>query len=243
MMKVIEKICKKQENINQNKPVTIAFLGDSVTQGCFECYVPAGTKRVETIFDYSSAYSTRLKELLQLLYPTVQINIINSGISGDNATNGFDRLERDILAYNPDLLVVSFGLNDSTRGEEGLPLYTESLEKIFSKVKALGIECIFMTQNFMNTNTSEHLQSEFLRDLAADFSKIQNSGMLEKYYQSAKEVAKKQGVSICDCYEKWKKLYEGGVNVTELLANKLNHPIRELHYLFAYSLLEVMFGM
>ena len=242
-MQIIEKICKKQDDIYQNKPVTIAFLGDSVTQGCFECYVPVGTKKVETIFDYSSAYSTRLKELLQLLYPTVQINIINSGISGDNVANGLDRLERDVLAYNPDLLVVSFGLNDSTRGEEGLSLYKQSLGEIFSKAKALGIECIFMTQNFMDTNVSDHLQIEFLRELAVDFSKIQNSGMLEKYYQSAKDVAREQGVFICDCYEKWKKLHEGGVNITELLANKLNHPIREMHYLFAYSLLEVMFGM
>ena len=26
------------QNMFEEKPVTIAFLGDSVTQGCFECY-------------------------------------------------------------------------------------------------------------------------------------------------------------------------------------------------------------
>lgn len=240
-MKIIEKIQAKQTDIFKTKPITIAFLGDSVTQGCFECYYQIEKKGIETIYDYKSAYSTRLKELLQLLYPSVQINIINSGISGDNATNGVTRLERDVLYYHPDLLVVSFGLNDSTAGEEGLQTYKDNLSKIFSETKARGIECIFMTQNFMNTNVSDHLTSDFFRGLAKGFAEIQNSGLLEKYYLSAKEIAKVYGVPVCDCYEKWKKMYKSGVNVTELLANKLNHPIRELHYLFAYSLLELMF--
>ena len=31
-----------------------------------------------------------------------------------------------------------------------------------------------------------------------------------------------------------------GINVTELLANKLNHPIREFHYYIAIKLLETI---
>lgn len=37
-MKILEKFQNKQKNLIINAPVTIAFLGDSVTQGCFECY-------------------------------------------------------------------------------------------------------------------------------------------------------------------------------------------------------------
>lgn len=37
-MKIIDKLNAKQD-IYGEKPVTIAFLGDSVTQGCFECYI------------------------------------------------------------------------------------------------------------------------------------------------------------------------------------------------------------
>lgn len=37
-MKIIEKLNAKQD-IYVEKPVTIVFLGDSVTQGCFECYI------------------------------------------------------------------------------------------------------------------------------------------------------------------------------------------------------------
>ena len=36
-MKIIKKIENKQDFYNYPTP-TIAFLGDSVTHGCFECY-------------------------------------------------------------------------------------------------------------------------------------------------------------------------------------------------------------
>ena len=111
-MKIVEKLKAKNTDILNSKPITIAFLGDSVTQGCFECYLTSETT-LQTVFDYQNAYSTRLKEILNILYPSVQFNIINSGISGDGTTFGLERLERDIIAYNPDLCVVSFGLNDS----------------------------------------------------------------------------------------------------------------------------------
>ena len=37
-MKFLEKINQKSKDLMGTAPVTIAFLGDSVTQGCFECY-------------------------------------------------------------------------------------------------------------------------------------------------------------------------------------------------------------
>ena len=60
-MKIIEAIKQRNEDLRA-KPVTIAFLGDSVTQGCFECYKTE--QGLDTIFDYKSAYSTRVKEML-----------------------------------------------------------------------------------------------------------------------------------------------------------------------------------
>ena len=55
-----------------------------------------------------------------------------------------------------------------------------------------------------------------------------------------KKLCEKENIAVCDCYAKWKKLYDGGVDITELLANKINHPTREMNWLFAYSLVETM---
>jgi hypothetical protein len=43
-------------------------------------------------------------------------------------------------------------------------------------------------------------------------------------------------VKVCDCYAIWKKLYESGVDTTELLATKINHPTREMNKMFSYEL-------
>lgn len=239
-MKLIDKIISKQNNLADNKSITIAFLGDSVTQGCFECYRTSETT-LETVFDYKSVYSTRLKEILNVLYPNVQINIINSGISGDRASGGKNRLERDIISFHPDLCVVSFGLNDSCVC--GIEEYKENLDYIFGRLKENVIETIFLTQNAMCTKTSPHLTDKLFKNLSVEFAKNQNEGKLKEYFTYAKDIALKNGVKICDIYTFWEKMIENGVDTTELLANKLNHPIRELHYYIAIKLLETIFDI
>ena len=238
-MRITELLKNKECDRRNANPVTIAFIGDSVTQGCFECYMKTETA-LETVFDYNSAYSTRVGEILHLLYPSAQVNIINSGISGDNAPGGALRFERDLLSYNPDLAVISFGLNDSVEGKEGIAKYTAALEKMFSALKERNIETIFLTENMMCTSTSPHLKEEKFISLSKTFSEVQNSGILKEYFDAAKELCEKYGVKVCDLHSVWLKMAEAGINITELLANKLNHPIREFHYYMAMKIVETM---
>ena len=236
-MKIVEKICKKQQNLSLNPAVTIALLGDSVTQGCFECFTKED-ERVETVFDADSSYGSRLKSMLNLLYPTVQFNFINAGISGDSAKGGLKRLDRDVLAYHPDLVILGFALNDSTQGEGALDDYKSAMTEIIQKVKAQGAECIVLTPNAMNTGISCHLKEKALLKIAKQLQKIQVSGLLDKYAEAAKAVAAENGAVVCDVYSVWKKMIAAGVDVTELLANKLNHPVRQMHYMTAMMLCE-----
>ncbi|MBQ3221674.1 MAG: GDSL family lipase [Clostridia bacterium] len=239
-MKIRELLRKKENDRLGNKPITIAFLGDSVTQGCFECYlIPPNS--FETVFDYKSAYSTRIREILNILYPSAQVNVINSGISGDVAPSGLNRLERDILAFQPDLVVVSYGLNDSGAGFDGIPNYANALDGIFARLQKEGIDTIFLTQNYCNTKVSPHLRDELFVSLANSFSaNMQNNGVLKAYFEKAREVCAKYGVKVCDLYPVWERMEKLGIDVTELLANKLNHPIREIHYYMAIKLIETM---
>ena len=94
----------------------------------------------------------------------------------------------------------------------------------------------------MNTKTSPHLKEElFIKLLSKDFANnVQNSGVLKAYFESAKAVCEECGVTVCDLYPIWERLKNAGVDTTELLANKLNHPIRELHYYIAIKLMETM---
>lgn len=239
-MKLVEKLRAKQDIYN-GAPITVAFLGDSVTQGCFECYTTSETS-LQTVFDYRSAYGTRMREILNILYPEVQINIIDSGLSGDNAANGLNRLDRDIFPFSPDLVVVSYGLNDAVVGGiEEIEKYSENLACIFDELNKRNIEWIFLTQNYMCTKTSPHLKDKLFVDLSVDFARVQNEGILKKYFSRAKETAEEKGGKVCDLYSVWERMAQSGIDTSELLANKLNHPIREIHYYMAIKLIETIF--
>ena len=78
-------------------------------------------------------------------------------------------------------------------------------------------------------------------ELAERKARLQNDGVFEAHMEAAHNVCKKYDVPICDCYAIWKKLSESGVDTTELLANKINHPTREMNWLFAAELVRTMF--
>lgn len=236
-MKIAQKL--KETTIDRHKAgVTIAFLGDSVTQGCFELYLKNG--EVATVFEQQSAYCHRVFDILAMLYPRVPVNIINAGRSGDRASRGINRLERDVLRHNPDLVVVCYGLNDCRRDEGSVSTYQNALRDIFTAVQAAGSELIFMTPNMMNTDISPHVTEPKFIAVATDTAGRQNDGILDAHLDAARALCVEMGVPVCDCYKIWQSMYEGGVNTTELLANKINHPIREMHQLFAYELVKIM---
>lgn len=238
-MKIIEKLIAKQNDPAGAPPVTFAFLGDSVTQGCFESYVN-GNGNVQTFFDKNNAYHAHFAKLLALLYPSVPVNIINAGISGGWAKHGLARLERDVLRFSPDLTVVCFGLNDCQGGRERIAEYAAALRGIFTALCENGIETVFMTPNMMATRVSSHLKEEAERAVAAECVELQNGGTVEEYLKEAKKTAAECGVPVCDCYARWKRLAACGVKTTDLLANRINHPSREMNWLFALSLLETI---
>lgn len=237
-MKIIEKFKEKSNNLKNAAPVTIAFLGDSVTQGCFDMYMPKPNEP-DTYFDAENAYHTKLRKIFNMLYPQVPVNIINAGISGGNATEGLERIERDVLRFSPDLCVVCFGLNDCN--SKSIEEYCQSMRGIFETLQKKGIEVIHMTPNMMCTQVVFPDGHPF-REIAQAVMNSQVSGKLESFLDAAKEIAREKNIPVCDCYSKWKTLFEGGVNITWLLSNKINHPTENMNWMFAYSLAETMFN-
>ena len=238
-MEITKIFVEKKNNLMDAKCPTIAFLGDSVTQGCFDCYIKDNGE-VDTYYEQEYTYHGYVKTILAHLFPTVPVHIINAGISGDGAVHASKRLTDDVLKFNPDLTVVCFGLNDSRGGIEGIPAYYEALKKIFENLKNAGSEVIFMTPNMMNTKISCHLKDSAIIDVAKECMQAQINGILEAYLEKAKEASMECNVRVCDIYAKWKLMHENGVDTTEILANKINHPTHMMNWLFAYSLVEEM---
>lgn len=237
-MKIIEKIAEKASNICEKQSATIVFLGDSVTQGCFEFFTNERGE-IDTVFDGGNSYVERVREFLRSLFPSAQVNIINSGISGDTAVNGVKRFERDVAAFHPDLVVIGFALNDSTFDEDGKEPYKRAIGELIEKTKKIGAECILLTPNIKNSKVSCHISNDQVRAWAERV--CANKDFLDEYVEIEKAVAKENNVKICDVYASWNALKEQGVDTTELLSNHINHPIRKMHYYTAIKLLETMF--
>lgn len=239
MKKILDVLSKQTLKSLQMETINIAFLGDSVTHGAFESYLEKDNK-IGVIFDHEAVYHFKLKKLLNRIFPAARINIINAGIGGDNARNGLKRLEKDVLRYDPRLVVVCYGLNDVHNGKEGIDIFSTSLRGIFKKLKENDIETIYMTPNMMNTYVSNFLKGDLLISIAHKTGELQNSGVMDLYMKTAIDICIEESITFCDCYKIWKNMYKAGADVTSLLSNYINHPTREMHDIFAYSLFETI---
>ena len=211
----------------------IAFLGDSVTHGAFECIQgdSAGC-----IFDMDAVYHERLRRMLLAVNPWLPVSIINAGVAGDNAIMGLARLERDVISHKPHICVVNFCLNDLS---ETVEEYVAALREIFTRLMAADIRPILLTPSMLNTYVHPDTIPMY-RDFAAVTAGWHQSGVMDGYVEAAKTLAAELGVAVADAYAKWKALEAEGMDVTENLANYINHPSRELHQLFADALFETL---
>lgn len=215
----------------------IVFFGDSVTEGCFELSFHNVEGVTDIIRDKKSVYHNILKERIEREHPELAIEYVNAGISGNSTVDALKRIEQDVIAQNPDVAVVCFGLNDVA----GMSLdeYVSNMEQIFRTLKDHGIQVIYMTPNMYNTYVHGDVLPNHA-DMAAVLARVQNENRPDLYYAEAMKKAEEYGCVVVDAYGAWKKLSEYGVDVTELLSNRLNHPTRAMHRLFADLLYEVV---
>ncbi|MDD6308983.1 MAG: SGNH/GDSL hydrolase family protein [Clostridia bacterium] len=239
-MKFIEKLKEKNEKMSTYRQPTIVCFGDSVTQGCFEVFRRG--KEIDTVFEPMEGYVEKLRKLLSTLFPMASPVVINAGRSGGRAETEAKRLERDVLSFQPDLVIVCFGLNDATRGKEEIARYVNALTEIFEKVQASGAELIFMTPNLRCTEIDYTITDEKVVETAERIAKSEKNGDLAFYLDAARAICKEKNIPVCDCNRIWEKFRDGGVDIQLLLSNKINHPTRDMHMLFAYELLKTIFA-
>lgn len=225
-MNIKDKINLDYNGLVEQGAVNIVVFGDSVTHGAL------GPDEI----NYETVYWNQLKKRINGVRNYIPVNVINSGIGGITAAASLHRMERDIFSHHPDLVIVCFGLNDVNGSPDE---YLASLKRIFTECKDREIETIFMTPNMLNTYVADDTLEE-LKEYAAKTAEMQTSGRMDMFMQKAVELAENIGIKVCDCYKKWKELSES-CDVTMLLANRINHPIKEMHTLFCDSLFEIIF--
>lgn len=85
--------------LDRGEPVRIATVGGSITQG-------AGATKA------ANRYADRLAAAWRRAFPKSRIDLVNAGIGATGSDIGAFRLRRDVLAKQPDVVVVEFSVND-----------------------------------------------------------------------------------------------------------------------------------
>ncbi len=242
MMKFVGRLSRRNGNARSERPVLMACIGDSVTHGCFELIVDANGDYVP-VYRSEKGYVSGVERRLRALYPAAAVTVLNAGISGDSSRGGLARIERDVLSFSPDLVTVNFGLNDSMSAdtERGVEAYRKNMRAMFEKILASGAEAMLVTPNFMCSYVPSTVQGEGLRGTAARAAQVQNEGILKRYVDAAREIAREMNVPAADAYARWERMAACGVDTTALLSNGINHPAEEMHAIFEEEIIRAMF--
>jgi lysophospholipase L1-like esterase len=143
----------------------ILFIGDSIT----DC------GRRDVFAPYGNGYVQVTRSLLAAAYPNLDLTIINRGIGGNTVRDLAVRWERDVLAEQPDWLLIKIGINDvwrafSDRLAEAVPLdeyvatYRTLIERTRNGTKA---QLILLTPYLIEPNRAEPMRAEMDRYGAA----------------------------------------------------------------------------
>lgn len=180
-------------------PVRIVCFGDSVTKA-----VRAGVKPNET-------FSALLQRSLSTSGRPVEV--INAGVGGNTTSDGLARFERDVLARDPQYVVIMFGLNDSwidegkTDSRVSPAQYRDNLRRMIATLKERGITPVLMTPN---------------PAIAPKYSPQRNV-TLKSYVDVVRDLARHEQIELSDVYGRFSELAVEGVELNSLFTDAM-HP-------------------
>lgn len=119
LYRVVEVFKKAKEN-----PITVAFLGGSITQG-------ANSTRINRC--YASLVQKWFKDKFK------EVNFINAGIGATTSVLGSARVDEQVIALKPDIVMIDFSVNDENTEE-----FLESYESLVRKLLKSGSAVLLM---------------------------------------------------------------------------------------------------
>ena len=160
--------------IDKRKEIEVVALGSSSTLGY----------GASTPFH---SYPVELLRTLQKNLPNVKVTVYNKGIGGQDVSQMLDRLERDVFAVEPDLVVWQLGTNAALRAQN-VAEFRRLLAGGIDRMRAKGIEVVLMTPQF-----------------APAFNALENE---QDYLAAMDEVAREKGVGVFPRYQIMRDWFE-----------------------------------
>lgn len=164
---------------------TIVCFGTSITQG---------TPHVPAEDTYPAVLERRLNRRLRR--EQAAVTVINSGVSGENSAEGLARIEPDVLARRPDLVVIEFACNDvryEPHKRVELDAFRGNLEEMIERIHEVCSDQILCTPTpIIDAFHGYSQEVDFYEPWGGC-----NNALLE-YDEVIREVASETGLLLCD---------------------------------------------
>lgn len=139
------------ENMNDNQPAKIVFLGDSITQ------------QAE---DFEDGFISIIRQNLV----QDKFELVGKGISGNKVSDLLTRYKSDVLDLNPDIVFIYIGINDVWHKYDfgtgsDIDLYEKGLRTIISDIKSLGSKIVLCTPTVIGENTGDFVLGNQFKDV------------------------------------------------------------------------------
>jgi lysophospholipase L1-like esterase len=143
--------------------------------------VAVGSSSTTGLWVWSSAetYPEVMRRELTSLRPKVRIEIINSGRIGDTISGTIGRFERDVLAYDPDLIVWQLGTNDVTWGGRADGLKDRVVAGV-RMLKANRADVILMDLQY-TPMVRASLEHSIMQAIIADVARQEHVGLFPRF--------------------------------------------------------------
>ena len=202
----INKLINKQET-------TILFYGDSITVGCNS----SGTEYGGNQPPYAEPWPVMVTEYLKDKY-NAKINYVNTAVGGKNTPWGLENFKDNVLKYNPDLLVIGFGMNDGFLPKEE---HIKLIMNMVNQMREHNPDCdiILIATTVANNESTWFLAQNTYID---EYQKIDldNVALVDMTHTHLDLLRKKR--------------------FKDMTGNNVNHPNDFLARVYAQSILEVM---
>lgn len=160
----------------RGEEVTIACIGGSITQGT----ISSGTDDAQTGF--RKCYADLFFEWWSDTFPDTEFSFINAGIGATDSYLGVHRVQKDVLNYNPDLVLVEYSVNDGSSILDKRN-YDNLVRKILLSENNPAVMLLFMGQTNGATAQDIHAPIGFHYHLPmVSYSNVINAMMKDKLY-------------------------------------------------------------
>lgn len=148
------------KKLEEGRDVTICFLGGSITQGSLSSKP-------------TTCYAYKVYEWFKARFDKADIKYVNAGVGGTTSVFGAARVDRDVLSYGPDLVVVEFSVNDECN-EYFMESYEGLIRKLLYSKSEPAVICLY---NFYyeNGKTAQRLHSRVARHYGIPAASMQGA--------------------------------------------------------------------